>query len=125
MVDVVVDASALAALVFHEPEGLDMLERFEGVTLRAPELLDYEMANICVIKQRRHPDQIDSLALQFKAYGRLDVQLDSVDIEAVRRLATSSRLTAYDAAYLWLARTTGCSLITLDKALARAYALVQ
>lgn len=53
MVDVVVDASALAAFVFHEPKRLDMLERFEGVTLRAPQLLDYEMANIYVIKQRR------------------------------------------------------------------------
>jgi predicted nucleic acid-binding protein len=42
---IVVDASALAALVFQEPEGDAMRLRLDGAEVFAPELLRYELAN--------------------------------------------------------------------------------
>ncbi len=35
-------------------------------------------------------------------------------------MAEAASLTAYDASYLWIARTLGCELVTLDRRLAAA-----
>jgi predicted nucleic acid-binding protein len=46
----------------------------------------------------------------------------TVDHAAVVEIALATRLTAYDASYLWLARELGAELVTLDGALERAAA---
>lgn len=121
MPDIVIDASSLAAVVFEEPEGEAVLAHCRGFRLLAPSLVDYEMANICLMKSRRFPELAEKLAMQFDAYCRLDLKRCETDIGAVRSLAEKSRLTAYDAAYLWLAVKNGCPLSTLDKALDAAW----
>src|SRR5574340_295034 len=100
MPDMVIDASSLAAVVFEEPDGTSVLDYCRGSRLLAPSLVDYEMANICLMKRRRYPDMAEKLAIQFDAYQRLDLKRCVVDIGAVLALAEQSRLTAYDAAYL-------------------------
>lgn len=117
---IVIDASALIAVVFGEPEGEAIREQCRGATLIAPQLLDYEIANICLVKQRRHPDIADQLARQFAAFQRLELQRLPVHIGEVHSLAAETGLTAYDAAYLWLALQQHCPLVTLDKALNKA-----
>ena len=42
----VVDASALPALLFAEPEAETIAECLEGARLAAPSLLDFELANV-------------------------------------------------------------------------------
>lgn len=121
MPDMVIDASSLAAVVFEEPDGVSVLEYCRGSRLLAPSLVDYEMANICLMKKRRYPDVAEKLAIQFDAYQRLDLKRCTVEIGAVLALAEKTRLTAYDAAYLWLAIKNGCPLSTLDKALETAW----
>jgi predicted nucleic acid-binding protein len=58
---VVVDASALAALLFGEPEGPAVARRMEGRPLLAPTLLRYEMASVCVKKIGEEPEQAAGL----------------------------------------------------------------
>lgn len=53
----VVDSSAVAALLFGEPDGPVIAERIAGASLVAPGLLGFELANVCLIKQRRHVEQ--------------------------------------------------------------------
>lgn len=121
MPDMVIDASSLAAVVFEEPDGASVLDYCRGSRLLAPSLVDYEMANICLMKRRRYPDMAEKLAIQFDAYQRLDLKRCTVEIGAVLTLAEQTRLTAYDAAYLWLAMKNSCPLSTLDKALDAAW----
>ena len=52
---VVVDASALAAVVFLEPEAKDVLPRLQDRTLVAPHLCAYEVTNTASKKLRAHP----------------------------------------------------------------------
>ena len=52
----VIDASALAALLFGEPEAEAVVERLGDARLVAPSLLGFELANVCLIKCRRHPE---------------------------------------------------------------------
>ncbi len=116
----VVDASALAALLFAEPEAEAIAQRLEGARLAAPSLLGFELANVCLTKLRRHPAQRDSLRAAFRLAGRLAVETVAVDHAATLDLAEATGLTAYDACYLWLARALGGELVTLDRKLAAA-----
>jgi predicted nucleic acid-binding protein len=121
---VVVDASALAALVFQEPEGAAIRDRLDGATVYAPSLLQYELANVAWKKARRHP------ADAARILGALSVALDGTwgltwrDLEAsdVVMLAAATGLTSYDATYLWLAGMLGADLVTLDARMAEASA---
>jgi uncharacterized protein with PIN domain len=53
----VIDASPLAALLFGEPEAAAVVGRLGDARLVAPSLLDFELANICLLKCRRHLEQ--------------------------------------------------------------------
>ena len=116
----VVDASALAARLFGEPEADAVAARLHGSELVAPALLGFELANVCLIKSRRHPTQKDALLAAFSLRGRLQVANAPVDHDGALALATATGLTAYDASYLWLARRLGAELVTLDRKLTEA-----
>jgi predicted nucleic acid-binding protein len=117
----VVDASAVAALLFGEPEADEIAEQFRDARLVAPSLLAFELANVCLVKMRRHPDQRPGLSAAFRLRARLVVEEIAVDHEQAVELGTAKGLTAYDASYLWLARELGAELVTLDRRLAKAY----
>lgn len=118
----VVDASALAALLFAEPEAEAIAGRLEGARLAAPSLLDFELANVCLIKIQRLPSQREALRAAFRLTHRLRVETVAVDQAATLDLAEARGLTAYDASYLWLTRALGAELVTLDRKLAAALA---
>jgi predicted nucleic acid-binding protein len=115
----VIDASALAAIVFDEPAGDKVATQIEDCELVAPSLLAYEMANVCWIKLRRNPHQRHALLDALLTSGLAPETLD-VDHHAVVELAVLTGLTTYDASYLWLARDLGVELVTLDRRLAEA-----
>lgn len=118
----VVDASAVAALLFGEPEAEAIAARLADARLVAPSLLRFELANVCLIKSRRHPDQQPTLMAAFRLRKRLAVKEVAVDHDSILEMVSTTGMTAYDASYLWLARKLGAELVTLDKQLAKAEA---
>ncbi len=118
----VVDASALAALLFGEAEAEGIAERLGNARLVGPALLGFELANVCLLKCRRHPQQEPALRQAFRLRARLRVEEVAVDHQGAIDLAVDTGLTAYDASYLWLSRQLGAELVTLDRRLAKAAA---
>jgi predicted nucleic acid-binding protein len=116
----VVDASALAAILFGEPDAERISGELRDCSLVAPALLPFEIASVCVKKIRRHPGQRTNLLAAFAMLTQLAIAQAAVDIGEVLLLSERARLTVYDAAYLWLARRLGAELVTLDKRLATA-----
>lgn len=116
----VVDASALAALIFSELEADAVAGQLEGARLAAPSLLHYELVNVCLVKIRRAPAQGEMLRAAYGMAHRLRIETVVVDPLGVLELAEATGLTAYDASYLWVARSLGAELITLDRKLAAA-----
>lgn len=116
----VVDASALAALAFGEPRADAMAQRLAGRALIAPSLLAYELASVCVKKMRAHPDLGATLVAALQDALALSIELHAVDAAALPALAQARGVSAYDAAYLWLAITREAELVTLDERLAAA-----
>jgi predicted nucleic acid-binding protein len=118
----VIDASAVAAILFGEPDAGELVGRVQGHVLLAPTLLAVEVASVCLKKCRRHPALRDRLLAAFRLLREMDITQASADLDAAIALADETGLSLYDACYLWMAERFQAELITLDRALARAAA---
>lgn len=118
----VVDASALGALVFGEPRAPEVAKLLAGSSLAAPALWRYEVGSVCLKKMERYPAQRDALLAGFALAEEMGIEEVEVAMSEVIRLAERLRLTLYDAAYVWAARSLGAELVTLDARLRRATA---
>jgi predicted nucleic acid-binding protein len=117
----VVDASAAASLVFGEEGAEAVAARLEGQDLIAPSLLPYEMVNVAAVKLRRRSLSARQAQAGLDLFAKLDLAMHDADPVVLAALAGRTGLTAYDAAYLWLARTMGAELVTLDRKLEAAW----
>lgn len=116
---VVVDCSAMAALLFAEPEADAASAALSGKSLHAPSLLPYEMASVASKKLRAGaaPHAVEAALTQF---ADLCFNWHSASLPAILALALRHQLSTYDAAYLWLAAELQSPLVTLDQRLAEA-----
>lgn len=116
----VIDASAIAAVLFDEPESAPVVAG-SGDTLLAPRLLHYEIASVCTTKLAREPANAKLILSRYRLLASLDIELADPDWETLPLLARQWALSAYDAAYLQLALARNAPLVTLDARLASAY----
>ncbi len=117
---VVVDASALAAVCFVEPDADTWARRLDGAALHAPRLLQYELFSVALKKCKARPEQarrvLEALTLALdERQGITWIDPDPVDVVL---LARATGLTTYDATYLCLAGMLEADLVTRDAALA-------
>jgi predicted nucleic acid-binding protein len=113
----VMDCSALAGIVFQEPWQDEALQRISGRTLHAPKLLSFEITSVAIKKLLRgEAHAADGLE---QALG-MDIELHDTDLHEVCELAIRYQLSAFDAAYLWLAAELKAPLATFDEKLANA-----
>jgi predicted nucleic acid-binding protein len=116
----VVDASAVAAVLFDEPESAPVLASVAGALL-APTLLPYELASVCATKLARRPAEANITAARYRLFAGLDIELVEPDWSTLPLFAHEWKLSAYDATYLQVALARKASLVTLDARLAAAY----
>lgn len=115
---VVVDCSVLAGVLFCEPWADEAVQQLVGKRLHAPHLLAVELASVAL---KKHKQGLGEVAAEGLAqFAELDVALHPVAAEAVWALAQRHAITAYDAAYLWLAAELACPLLTFDQRLGDA-----
>jgi len=116
----VVDASAVAAVLFDEPEAAPVLASVSG-GLVAPGLLRYEVASVCTTKLIRYPARAKEVHARYRLLDELAIDYTEPDWQRLPALAQRWALSAYDAAYLQLALVLNAPLVTLDARLAAAY----
>jgi predicted nucleic acid-binding protein len=120
----IVDASVVAPwLLPDEATALTeaLLDRAIVERPRAPDLLAHEIRSIVVRAVRRNRvAQADAAGLlrRFEQLGIINA--GPADTFEAARLAFKHGLSAYDAAYLWLALSEGLELATLDGMLRKA-----
>jgi predicted nucleic acid-binding protein len=124
MTPVVVDTSALAAIVFDEAEAATMRQRLHGAKLFAPTLLRYELANVAWKKMRQHPRLAPKIAFALGTVlnGEWNIAWRDVDLADAALMGHAIGISPYDASYLWLAGFLEAELVTLDKRLVKASA---
>jgi predicted nucleic acid-binding protein len=117
---VVVDASALAAVAFGEAGSERVRALLQRQALTAPTLVDYELASVAWKKLRRVPADAEAILAALAAVRRILITRVQPDMVQVLALAAATGLTTYDASYLWVAKSLGVTLVTLDRELAQA-----
>jgi len=120
--DKVVDASAIAAIIFNEPRRPIAEAKLAGGVMHAPAFIDIEMASTCLKKIRAKLYPRPLLLAMYETYDRLTIRKSSTKLLDALELAERTKLSIYDANYLWLARHLGCGLVTLDDTLEKAAA---
>lgn len=118
----VVDASALAAVVFQESRQDEVSRQLDGAIVFAPELMKFELASVAWKKARRHPAEAAKIlsALALALDRRWNINWQEIDPVDVVFMAHATGLSVYDASYVWLAGSLGADLVTLDAQVAAA-----
>lgn len=113
----VVDCSALAAVLFDEPERDSAALAMTGKALFAPDLLNHEITSVALKKSAAgHPALARQALVDLAA---LELTRCRVDAAAQFDLAERTGLTVYDAAYLQLALELHAPLATFDRKLGK------
>lgn len=120
----VVDCSAVATSLFEEAEAPHATQALCAHELHAPSLLAYEFANVARTKSRAG-GPAERVAMALRAYAGLRIELHPVDPAGLHALSLLHGLTAYDAAYLFLALMLRAPLLTFDRRLAEAMTKAQ
>lgn len=119
---IVVDASALViSLTDATTRGRDVRRRLVSRTsLRAPDLINCE--TLSALRQLQHVGGITETLHRQAVTGLIDIAVDRVPtLPFIRRIAElSGSVTPDDAAYVALAESLGCALLTADRRLASA-----
>lgn len=116
----VIDTSALLAVLLAEPERDALITATAGVVLFAPASLPWEVGNALVAATRRQRLTASNAQRAWLAYETIPLRLLEVDVAQAMTTAVELGLYAYDAYMLELARQRRLPLLTLDKQLAAA-----
>jgi predicted nucleic acid-binding protein len=116
---------AIVALLFDELTREEVVARLRGASLRSRSLIRLEVASACLKKMRAAPREREALLGAFSLLDELSISTAAVDLAETIDLAQLTKLSLYDASYLWLARTLDVELVTLDDKLARADAALR
>ena len=115
--DIVIDTSAVIAVVTKEPDREAILAATRGAALFSPRSLPWEIGNAfsAMFKQKRITNEqaLEALAL----YQRIPLQLVDVSLAQALTLASQQNIYAYDAYMLICAQRQHASLLALDTAL--------
>jgi predicted nucleic acid-binding protein len=121
----IVDASVLLHAFLPDeaqPNALALIrEHIAGrLNLRAPALLPYELSNAVWQAERRGRINRNQADRVIEAFANLDIEIVPQPLGGMLPLARQYHLSAYDAAYLSLAQSSGESLVTGDQRLYNA-----
>jgi len=120
----VVDASVAACWLLPDelhPVADAAWRRIARVPAFAPVLWCVELRNMLIVNERCGRLDSAKTTHALRLLKELPVTIDAeIEEDVLMRLARTHRLTAYDAAYLELARRKGLVLATLDAALSIA-----
>jgi predicted nucleic acid-binding protein len=100
--DKVVDASAVVALLFNEVTRDEVAAALRDCSLYAPSLIAFEVANACLKKMRGLPGERRALLEAFALFDHLSIVPEPIDFAATIALAEQTKLSLYDASYLWI-----------------------
>jgi predicted nucleic acid-binding protein len=113
--DIVIDTSALIAVILNEPEKKKIIQITAGHTLVGPESIRWEMGNAfsAMFKQNRIGLRIAQKALFI--FEVIPIRYLDVDFNHSLELANDNKTYAYDAYFLDCAIRHKAPLITLDR----------
>ncbi len=114
----VVDASAVLAVILEEPEKPMLVKETAGATLLAPACLSWEIGNAFSAILKRKRMNLESASKGLSIFELIPIQEMEVSLVEALVLCDRHNIYAYDAYYLQLAKRSSLPLLTLDRRMA-------
>lgn len=118
--DIVIDTSALLAVLVGEPERDRIVELTSGHTLLGPGALPWEVGNAFSAMLKRRRLALAETQEGLRIFQTVPLRYVKVDLAHALSLAHQSGLYAYDAYFLDCASRHAAPLLTLDHRLRQA-----
>jgi predicted nucleic acid-binding protein len=118
--DIVIDTSALIAVIAEEPERIRLIELTTGCTLIAPGSVPWEIGNAfsAMFKQKRLT--LDESRRGFAIFNSIPIRYIKTDFVHAMKISEQADIYAYDAYFIDCAVKQKSPLLTLDRKLKTA-----
>jgi predicted nucleic acid-binding protein len=120
----VIDTSAIIAVIANEAEKPALLAATTGAELIAPASLHWEIGNAFSAMLKRKRIGLEQAVSALTIYHQIPLRLVEVPLSEALAISDQCGIYAYDAYFLAAAQSLRCELLTLDRGLIRAAAQV-
>jgi predicted nucleic acid-binding protein len=115
--EIVIDTSAILAVVSLEPERPELIRLTKGATLVAPSSVHWEIGNTISAMFKRRAIELDEALKMVHAYAGIPIRLmDTTLLQAVE-LSHKLNIYAYDAYVIGCAMNQRAPILSLDSVL--------
>jgi predicted nucleic acid-binding protein len=111
---IVVDTSAILAVVLNESTKPKIIEATKGQELLAPDSLQWEIVNAFSAMFKRNRITLDQAKTAFKMFKQISLRYPKIDFNHALEISYKNKINAYDAYFLSLSKKQKCPFITLD-----------
>jgi predicted nucleic acid-binding protein len=117
--DLVIDTSAIIAVIAGEPEKPALISTSEGFELVSPLSMHWEIGNAFSAMIKRGRITLEQADHAVQIYSQIPIRLVDVDLRQAMEIVDRHKIYAYDAYMIACSLVRKCPLITLDTRLAR------
>ncbi len=115
--DIVIDTSAIVAVIFNEPERKARIKKTTGQTLIGPGSISWEIGNAFSAMFRQGRLTLKEALRGLQIFEQIPLRYISTDFSNTLTIAKQAKIYAYDAYFLDCAIRYNTPLLTLDKQL--------
>ena len=112
--EIVIDTSAILAVIAEQPERAILLRLTRGATLVAPPSVHWEIGNALSAMFKRKAIGIREGLQLLEAYAAIPIRMAEIGLKQAVELSARLNVYAYDAYVLACAINQGAPLLTLD-----------
>lgn len=117
--NIIIDTSAIIAVIANEPEKQNMIDLTRGTYLFAPESVKGEVGNAFSLMLKRKRVTIEKVALAINIFENIPINWLSIDLTQALKIANKLNIYAYDSYVICSALSNSYPLLSLDKGLIR------
>ena len=115
--DIVIDASAILAVIVGEPERDRIVEMTAGHNMVGPGSIPWEVGNAFSSMLKQHRVGIEEVRQGLTIFQSIAIRYLAVDMQNALSIAHAANLYAYDAYFLDCAERHAAPLLSLDRPL--------
>jgi predicted nucleic acid-binding protein len=112
--DMILDASAIMAVIVEEPERNRVIQLTKGVKILSPNMVSYEIANGLTKMVKKKVIEKARMLNAYEYYQKILIKQIEIDIKKALEIAWDYKIYAYDACYLESAKRLTLPLLTFD-----------
>jgi predicted nucleic acid-binding protein len=117
--EIVLDASALMAVIVKEPERDMVIRLTQDATIVSPDMVSYEIANGLTKMMKKKIIEKERMVNAFNYFEQIPIKTIKINFQMALEIAWDYNMYVYDACYLELAKRFSLPLLTFDRPMQR------